>query len=208
VTPQFRFVLARRPLLPSHLRLNRRGMAPRLFVASAGRKVQWQDQGHWYPDRPGGSDIMAPRPARPGRMLLSRHSGRSTIETIQDVRLKQFCASKPHGLSKPVNPREAKTSRWSVPRQRLSFLPAEARKTLTLASLWQKRRGKSASAALLFATYWLCRASRDGSDTSNPAWLSLVSRSPQRAGEASHHSPIFARSRARSPFCGGGAGGR
>jgi hypothetical protein len=31
--------------LPSPFRLNRRGMAPRLFVASAGRKVQVQSAG-------------------------------------------------------------------------------------------------------------------------------------------------------------------
>jgi hypothetical protein len=39
------------------------------------------------------------------------HSGRSTIETIHEVRLKQFCARVRDGLSKPVNPRGAKTSR-------------------------------------------------------------------------------------------------
>src|SRR5262245_54409075 len=37
--------------------------------------------------------------------------GKSTIETIHEVRLKQFCARLREGLSRPVNPQELKRSR-------------------------------------------------------------------------------------------------
>jgi hypothetical protein len=49
--------------------------------------------------------------------------GRSTMEAIYEVRLKQFCARLRDGLSKPVNPRGAKTSRWSCHVRRLSCFP-------------------------------------------------------------------------------------
>jgi len=53
--------------------------------------------------------------------------GKSTIETIHEVRLKQFCARLREGLSRPVNPQELKTSRWRrrVPAALFLFRPAE-----------------------------------------------------------------------------------
>ena len=60
MTPLFRFVSGRRPLCHPTSGSSR-GMAPRLFVASTGRKVQMQSagSGHWYLDRG-----LLPRPAR------------------------------------------------------------------------------------------------------------------------------------------------
>jgi hypothetical protein len=74
-------------------------------------------------------------------LLVDRHSGRSTIETIHEVRLKQFSARFADGLRKPVNPRGVQTSRRNPPRQRLSSFPPtrgtqDAHRRL---SPWQKR---------------------------------------------------------------------
>ena len=49
--------------------------------------------------------------------------GKSTIETIHEVRLKQFCARLTKGLSRPVNPQELKTSRWRRHAPGLDCLP-------------------------------------------------------------------------------------
>src|SRR5262245_7983669 len=53
--------------------------------------------------------------------------GKSTIETIHEVRLKQFCARLTEGLSRPVNPQELKTSRWRrhAPAALFLFRPAD-----------------------------------------------------------------------------------
>src|SRR6516225_7642659 len=79
---------------------------------SKGSNVVGQIRGHRYPDRTGGLRHN-PRPARPAQQ-------RSTIETIQDVRLKQFCAILDvwvEQASRPALRRAAGTS----PRQRLSL---------------------------------------------------------------------------------------
>ena len=53
--------------------------------------------------------------------------GKSTIETIHEARLKQFCARLREGLSRPVNPQELKTSRWTrrAPAALFLFRPAD-----------------------------------------------------------------------------------
>src|SRR5262249_43200262 len=63
------------------------------------------------------------------RMLLDRHSGRSTIETIHEVRLKQFCARFHRWVEQSQSTRELKTSRRPPPRHPrgvLLFPPPQA----------------------------------------------------------------------------------
>jgi hypothetical protein len=166
VTPLFRFVFVRRPLLPSHFRLNRRGMAPRLFCRlsrSKGSNVIGRIRDTGLRIGRGLRHNRAP-PGETGKR-------RSTIETIQDARLKQFCASKPHGLSKPVNPREAKTSRWSLTTPAALFSASrgtqDAHACLAVAEAPGEGCVSGAPLRDVGRRHWLCRASRDGSDTSN-----------------------------------------
>jgi hypothetical protein len=56
-------------------------------------------------------------------LLPERHSGRSTIETIHEVRLKQSCARFNPWVEQASQPAKAKTSRRNPPRQRLSSFP-------------------------------------------------------------------------------------
>src|SRR3989440_1402918 len=68
VTPLFRFVCARRPLLPSHVPAQSPGNGSRLFVASAGRMVQ---TGQWYRDR----TRLRHKPTKAGRLQTEWQQG-------------------------------------------------------------------------------------------------------------------------------------
>ena len=123
----------------------------------------------------------APTRAPPGETGKRR----STIETIQDVRLKQFCARKPHGLSKPVNPREAKTSRWSLTTPAALFFAIRGTQDAhaCLAVAEAPGEGCVSGAPLRDVgrrALALPRESATAPTRLTPAWLSLVSRSPQR----------------------------
>src|SRR6516165_2292533 len=94
----------------------------------------------------------------------ARAGGRNTIETIHEVRLKQFCARFNTWVEQAIHPGGAKTSRRNPPRQRLTFFsPAGECHEEFFAAYRQPpypSEGGCSGARLRDAgrRHWLCRA--------------------------------------------------
>src|SRR5262249_7842173 len=69
-------------------------------------------------------------------LLVDQHSGRSTIETIDEVRLKQFCARFNTWVEQASQPaRSLRRAAGPTPRQRLSSFPPAGERVMNNFSL-------------------------------------------------------------------------